>query len=397
MGYQFAPQQRRINPKHHTKNQAGSTLQNPESLSLDYLQRTIGNRATIAMLQRKEISVNGDQVTLNSGAGNMMQLGRKKKRKRRKKRGGGGGGQARNTPTTSQAPQQTWSQWFWSWAPSYTAPETDEDDEVEIEDDPNLEVDESIAEIEEEFGQEPEGEDEGFKNPFAIEKLEIDLGEVDFSSDGTMLGNMKGKTKSSISGSGAISHSGKVETEGAYGTGEASGKYESGPESMSGEGKAGFLLGATDETKFGSLGWQTTTGGGLVGSGKMENKVGLSSELAAKIAYNLQKMEGEASGKLEAFFGASTETSVDIKLKANGKDLATTEGKIGLSYGLGGEISGFIKWDSGTLTFGNAGKLSAGVGFSYGYSVKIDTNAIVSTGAQTAKSGASWLWSWIWG
>jgi len=379
-----------------------------DSLSIEYLQRTIGNRATINLIQRGMLNVAGNQVTMKTSNHRELQLGRKRRRKRKKKNN-----RNRNAPpVVVEAPKETWSDWFWSWTPSYNAPESDEDEGVEIEDDPNFEREGggSISEVEGsqawtrdrsggdlEETDHPEEEDGAFENPFAIEKLEIDLGEVDFSAEGTMIGNVKGKGKSSISGNGTQSYSGKVTSEGEMGSGEVSGKFESSAQELKGEGKASFLLGGSKETKLGSLGWGASGNHGVLGSGKMETKVGINSDLAAKIAYNLEKMEGEASGKLGAFFGAATEGTVDIKLKANGKDLATTEGKLGISYGVGGEITGFIKWDSGTLSFGNQGKLSAGLGFSYGYSVKIDTNAIASATGGAAKSGLGWLWSWAWG
>ncbi|GEM_PF-3136460 len=395
----------------NSKSKTPNLPNHSDSLSIQYLQRTIGNQATMNLIQRGLLDVSGNQVTMTNRSHNEIQRGKKRKRGRKNKSGGGGNqNNQTNTPATSS--QETWTSWFMSFAPTYTAPQKDDEDGVEIEDGPNFEREGggSIAEVEgsqawkqdrttgeTETIDHPEDQPGAFENPFAIEKLEIDLGEADFSSAGTMVGDVKGKGKTSISGDGTQSYSGKVETEGEYGKGEVTGKLDINSNELKGEGKAGFLLGASDETKLGTLGWESEGGNGLVGSGKMESKVGIDSQLAAKIAYNLEKMEGEASGKLGAFFGASTEGTVDIKLKAKGKDLATTEGKLGISYGVGGELTGFIKWDSGTLSFGNQGKLSAGLGFSYGYSVKIDTNAIADVTAQTAKSGVSWLWSWAWG
>lgn len=408
----FRSKSHKLSKSKYPQNVTDTVLPNhSDSLSIEYLQRTIGNQATIKLIQRGMVNVAGNQVTMTAKNHSEIQRGKKRKRRRRKRKKGGGGNQ-NNAPVVAEAPKETWSDWFWSWTPSYNEPEEDDDEGVEIEDDPNFEREGggSIAEVEgsqawtrdrsggdlEEMDY-PEEEDGAFENPFAIEKLEIDLGEVDFSSEGTMIGNVTGKGKSSISGDGTQSYSGAVKAEGGMGSGEASGKLESSAQQLKGEGKASFLLGASQETKLGSLGWGSGGNNSLLGSGKMETKVGINSDLAAKIAYNLEKMEGEASGKLGAFFGAATETTVDIKLKANGKDLTTTSGKLGISYGVGGEITGFIKWDSGTLSFGNQGKLSAGLGFSYGYSVSIDTNAIASATGSAAKSGLGWLWSWAWG
>lgn len=398
------------------QNSIASVLPNhSDALSIEYLQRTIGNRATINLIQRGMVTVAGNQVSMTAKNHREIQRGKKRRRKRKRKKKNNRGNQNNNTPEVAEVaetPKETWSDWFWSWTPSYNEAEEDDDDGVEIEDDPNFEREGggSVAEVEgsqawtrdrsggsPEEMEHPEEEDGAFENPFAIEKLEIDLGEADFSAEGTMVGNVKGKGKSTISGDGTQSYSGKVESEGEMGLAEASGKIESSAQELKGEGKASFLLGASQETKLGTLGWGAKGGNGVVGSGKMETTVGINSDMAAKIAYNLEKMEGEASGKLGAFFGAATETTVDIKLKANGKDLATTEGKLGISYGVGGEITGFVKWDSGTLSFGNQGKLSAGLGFSYGYSVSIDTNAIASAAGSAAQSGLSWLWSWAWG
>lgn len=373
-----------------TKNTPSApTAQETELLQL---QRLIGNQAT--------------QRLANQG---VIQLGRKKRR-------GKGGGSPATGPTLTQdeikkliakgnkrraaekAAKNSWLGYFASWIPggTYEAPKADEDEDEAKKPvsygESAIEGEDSTFTGEAELGEaKPEEEsNEGLKNPFAIEQIEIDLGTAKLDKKGTAIGDIKGSVQDSLTGDGKYRRGAKGSAEGQYGKAEGEGKIELSPDNLEGEGKVSLLFGASGEKKSGTLGWGIG-GHKLEGSGKMESKLGLSGDLAAKLAY---KSSGDlaAEGKIGAFLGALTEAGVAVKLKSGGKDLGTTEGKLGIAYGAGGELSGTIKWEGGAFEFGWQGKLVAGIGFSYGYKVTLNTQAVADSIPGWLTTVKYWLW-----
>jgi hypothetical protein len=359
------------------------------------LQRTIGNQATLRMTQT-----------------GMIQLGRRKKRGK-----GGGGGTTTPTPTATptlsqeeirkriaagqkrraqeKAAQNSWGSWFASWLPggTYEAPSEDTDeDEAEVAlhfQDTEVEGDESVFTGEVDLGEESEEAPEEIENPFSFKQLELDLGTGKLEKKGTSVGDVSASGKRSVTGDGAYNLSGKASSEGRAGKAEGEGKIRLSSDNLEGEGKASMLFGASGEKKSGTLGWGIG-GHKLEGSGTMESKVGLSGDLAGKLAYSSTKFAAE--GKMGAFLGALAESTVNIRLKSGGKDLGSTQGKIGIAYGAGGELSGSISWEGGKFEFGWKGKLVAGMGFSYGYKVTINTDALATTMTGWLPTIKYWLW-----
>lgn len=373
---------------------ATANHQTDEIARMLQLQRTIGNQATLRL-------TNPDTI----------QLGRKGKRKKNKN--------ASPPPTTtlSQAEikkriiagekkraeekkaQNSWGAWFASWIPggTYEAPteDVDEDDEGGSSlkyDDVEMEGEGGGFVGETELGEAPkeeEAESGGMSNPFAIEQIEFDLGTGKMEQKGTRIGDVKGSTKESVTGGGEYKASATGSTEGRYGKAEGEGKLKLSQDNLEGEGKVSMLFGASSEQKSGTLGWGIG-GHKLEGSGTMESKVGLTGDLAGKLAYNSKKFAAE--GKMGAFLGAISETSVNIKLKSNGKDLGSSMGKLGIAYGAGGELNGTISWEGGKFEFGWHGKLVAGIGFSYGYKLTLNTDAVADTMVGWLPTVKYWLW-----
>ncbi len=363
----------------------------PNIEHLLHLQRTIGNQATLRLTQ--------------SG---MIQLGRKKKRK--------GTPTPTATPTLSQqeikkrilagqklraqekAAKNSWGAWFASWLPggTYEAAKDEEEEDEATEalhyEDTEVEGEDSAFTTEVELGEQEEEEPEAIENPFAIKQIELDLGTAKLEKKGTSVGDVTASSKDSITGDGAYNVSGKGSAQGRYGKAEGEGKIRMSADNLEGEGKASMLFGASGERKTGTLGWGIG-GHKLEGSGALESKVGLSGDLAGKLAYSSTKFAAE--GKMGAFLGALAESSVNIRLKANGQDIGSSQGKLGIAYGAGGELSGTIKWEGGEFEFGWKGKLVAGIGFSYGYKLTLNTNAVATTMSGWLPTIKYWLWD-VW-
>ncbi len=354
-----------------------------------YLQRTMGNRAVARLLHN-----------VSSAPSGTIQTGRKRRNKRRNNNGKPitqeqqlilekiQAGEKKRAQEKNQ--QNSWSAWFWSWT-NYDAPTEEDDETVDPLQYENHKVGDGegggyLSELE--LGDKQEENQDGgeAKNPFAIEQLEINLAQGKVDKKDTSIGDIKGSGKQGVTTEG-IKYSGKGKVEGSKGKMEGEGSLVTSDKEFKGEGKVGFLLGASSEQKSGTLRWGSKENS-LQGSGEMETKVGLSGDMALKLAMNAQKFA--AQGKAGGFVGVGTESKVKLKVVSEGQDLGTAEGKLGIAYGAGGEISGSITWEGGKFSFSSSGKLVAGIGFSYGYKFEINTQTLVKQGFfQTLKS---WLW-----
>ncbi len=164
-------------------------------------------------------------------------------------------------------------------------------------------------------------------------------------------------------------------------------------------------------------GGKKLVGGGALGSvsnnlkvgGTIEGFIGAKAEVKGKAGFkrktkkgasklatldprsmDITEYEGSAKGKAGAFVGTSAEGSVQVMIKAAGVELGKATGKAGITVGLGGEISGVIKWDGGTLKLAGKGKLSAGLGISWGYKLEINSPGMLAKVFNTAWSWSSW-------
>lgn len=287
---------------------------------------------------------------------------------------------------------------LWSWLPgsvSYSAPT----DEVEDDDGGGIgygsselakgEGGGSVAEVE--FGdQEPEAEPEDLKNPLGLSEIEIELGAGSLEKKDTRVGDVTAKGGIKGTGSGDLKMEGSGSVEGSKGKASAEMKLLRDANGMEGEGKVEFVLGATGEKKSGTLAWDIL-GLRLEGDGALEGFGGAKGGVEGKGKYDTSTGEFSGKGKLGGMVGMGTEGTVRVKLKTGDSNLGTVEGKLGLQYGVGGEIFGTIEFKGGTLTFSSGGKLSAGIGGSFSYKVELNTQALVDVSASWLSS----LWTWM--
>jgi hypothetical protein len=242
--------------------------------------------------------------------------------------------------------------------------------------------------------QEAEGEDgddaKSLLDALAPKEISITLTEGKLDSKGTRVGDVKGSSSTKVTGAGGVKQEGKVSVEGSKGSGSAEGKLLHDIDGMEGEGKAEFVIGPKGERKLGTLGWDVA-GAKVEADGQVEGFAGVKGGVEGKGKYNSTSGDFSGKGKLGGMVGAGSEGTVKVKVNAGGKDLGTVEGKLGIHYGIGGEVFGEIKWKGGTLSFSSGGKVVAGLGFSYSYKVEMNTQSLVEMGGGFLAA----LWDWM--
>ncbi|HVB04829.1 MAG TPA: hypothetical protein VNF07_01065 [Acidimicrobiales bacterium] len=240
------------------------------------------------------------------------------------------------------------------------------------------------------FGDAEQEDADESKNPFAPSEIEINLVKGSMEKKGTSVGDVKGKAGASLTGEGGLKNTASLSAEGSAGKATATASTLAKADGMEGEGNVEFVLGASHETKSSQLNWDIA-GQRLEGSGQLESFAGAKGSASGKASYNATTGDVSAKGKASALVGTGTEGTVTVRLKSGGASLGTVQGRLGLHYGVGGEIYGSISWTGGKISFSSGGKVVAGVGFSYGYEVELNTQALV----ETSSSWASALWSWL--
>lgn len=130
------------------------------------------------------------------------------------------------------------------------------------------------------------------------------------------------------------------------------------------------------------------TSGETAVSGKVTGSAGLgaSAKASAKGTYDSETGDVAASGEMSAFAGGTAETSATVAIKVSDKDLASFKGTMGITYGLGGAVSGGMSWKGGAFSWHASGKLSAGLGTSFSYKVELDTIQVATLIADKAWS-----------
>jgi hypothetical protein len=113
---------------------------------------------------------------------------------------------------------------------------------------------------------------------------------------------------------------------------------------------------------------------------------GASAKGSAKGSIDTASGEGSLAVSAEAFAGVTAETSATATLKVNDKELGKFKGTLGLSWGIGGSLSGGFSFKGGSISLHGSGKASLGVGTSFSYSVEVDTVQIVTAVADKALS-----------
>ncbi|MEM7797617.1 MAG: hypothetical protein AAF633_00380 [Chloroflexota bacterium] len=92
-----------------------------------------------------------------------------------------------------------------------------------------------------------------------------------------------------------------------------------------------------------------------------------------------------AKGKASAFAGGELSGKTEIEFKSNGKNVGKASGTLGATWGIGGEFEFNVKWGEGKIRVGGKTKMSAGLGFSAGYELELNTKGIVM----------NWLKGWF--
>lgn len=360
------------------------------------LQRSVGNRALSTLVQPAP------------GAGGVVQRARKGKGKNKNKRAakkrrqqgsarGTQTGVSQSTAATPSAPgQQGWLGWLGSFLPGTTTyePPSEEEEEDEGGQGP-------FEDVEEEGGSEEElalpGDAEEVKTigekllePFAPESITIELGKASGEAKGTRLGDLKGSLSHATKGDGTQELSTTGSVKGRSGQASGEGKVAHKTDSLEGEGKVEMLLGVKREANTGTFGWDVS-GHKLQGDGKFTYRRGLMAEGELKAKYDLTSGDLVAAAKAGAFAGAKSEGTVTIKFLSGGKDYGAAEGKVGLTFGIGGEVRGAVSWSGGVLDISTGGDFAFGVGTSYHYKLSLNTTNLVQ-----AAPGLLWsLWSWM--
>ena len=297
--------------------------------------------------------------------------------------------------------------WLGSWLPgqlSYESPkegEEEDDDErpgsVGYEEHEVAAHDSEEAEEESAEGGGADGGGEGglaggsgLLQPIAPTQVFIVLDKVEGKASGTRAGDVAGSVTTKLSGEGALTQTAKGSVEGSKAKGEGEASLETRSESLEGKGKIDMVFGARNERKTGTLGWGLA-GAALEGSGELASFAGAKLAAEASAKYDMSTGDLAAAAKAGALVGVGTEATVKVKLKAGGVDYGETEGKLGLHFGLGGEVSGTLTWTGGVLNISTAGKYAFGPGASYSYKVTLNTNSLAKTGSSLLAS----LWSWM--
>ena len=82
---------------------------------------------------------------------------------------------------------------------------------------------------------------------------------------------------------------------------------------------------------------------------------------------------GTLKGAASAFIGGAITISPQFRIvDANDQPLMAVTGTGGVTFGLGGSYEGEISFDGGMFKFSSKGKLSAGLGVSWGASAEVN-------------------------
>jgi hypothetical protein len=296
-----------------------------------------------------------------------------------------------------QQPSQSGGLWSWigSMLPGTTSYEPPSEEEEEDDEDGLFEDLETEGGSEDELNLPDEPEEvksigEQLLAPFMPENVSIELGKAEGEMKGTRVGDVKGGVSQSMKGDLSVETGVKGSVKGRRGEGSGEAKLVNKLDSYEGEGKVEMLLGVKHEAKSGDLGWEIE-GHKLQGGGELAYMRGLMAEAAVKAKYDLTTGDLSAAAKAGAFAGVKTEGTVRVKYLAGGKDYGEAEGKVGISWGIGGELQGAITWKGGVLSMNTSGSFAAGPGLSYSYKLSLNTTNIVQ-----AAPGLLWsLWQWM--
>jgi hypothetical protein len=115
--------------------------------------------------------------------------------------------------------------------------------------------------------------------------------------------------------------------------------------------------------------------------GSIEGMLGVKGEMTGQhsMSWDKEGFKHGLKGSLSAFAGGTLEMSPQLRIiDSAGKTLHSTTLTGGLAYGLGGSYEGEMSWTNGKLIFKSKGKMSAGLGFSFGMAAEINIGQIIS-------------------
>jgi hypothetical protein len=327
------------------------------------LQRSTGNRATVALLAagRSPASAVG---AASEAPSTLQRRGKKKPRRAGKKKGRGGGQQQQGggqqqresspqmvTQPTPSPTQQGWLGTFGGYASSFG----------------------SMLWGSTTSGTEGEGNVEGGDlNPGGLGyTAETDIGgekEPEEAPKDLLNGLMDiprvaVKLEKEFGGGGKVSGSGDVSRQGASGKAKlewmgALHQSDSGPLKLLGDNLTG----------------KGTFFAGLKTGGEVEGKVGLDDKGGLALG---------SKGKLAAFAGVEMKGETEVLIQVGAHE-TKMKGALGLTIGVGGELSYWLNFEGGMLKWGTKGKGALGVGASWEYQLELPV-ASVSTS----------MWSWM--
>ncbi len=176
------------------------------------------------------------------------------------------------------------------------------------------------------------------------------------------------------------------EKEGDYGSAKAKGGLQANIEGVEGEAELEAQLGGGGKFVDKDFGWKVANGK-LGVQAEAEGFLGAKAEAKGKAGVKYDKEKGysaAAKGKASAFAGGELTGSTQVSIKAGDDTLISSTGKLGVTWGVGGEFQFNISWEGGKFSAGGKAKAAAGWGFSAGYNIEINTQTI-----------AGKLWGWM--
>lgn len=316
------------------------------------LQRAVGNRTAVAVARRTPAA------RVSAGPAGVVQ---RRGGRNKKKKGRGSGGQQRNqqgpppqivTPPTPQPVQQPG---FWGTVGSYVgsigsslwgSTTTGTEGEGNVDGGDVLKGGLGHT-TESELGGEKEPEEapkdvltQLMNVPRVAIKLEKDLG-----------GGVKTSGSGSVSREGAAGKA-KIEWNGAMH------ESDSGPVKLLGD----------------SLTGKGTFFAGMKSGGELEGKAGFDEQGGLSLG---------SKGKLSAFAGVEMKGETEVVIEVGGHQ-TKMKGALGFTMGIGGELSYWLTFEGGKLTWGTKGKGSLGAGVSWEYQLELPVASVTTS-----------MWSWL--
>lgn len=344
-------------------------VQGLRSATAPHLQRYLGNRAVVGLLGASGATSEPGRLATAERAGLVQRKGGKGKRKRNKgrRRGNGGGNQRTGTqqPTSQQStgspPPTTpsgsgglletlgsYTSWLWGSTKTGTEGEGDVDGGDINSGGLGHTTGQTHLGGEQDPNDKPK---EGDPIPGSVVDQLLNIPKVTIKLEKEFGGGVKGSVGGGVGKEGA---KGKAKVEWAGPNEQA----ETAPVKLMGDvltGKGSYFRGAKASAEVeGEAGWDDK--GGL--------KVG-------------------SKGKIAGFVGQEIKGETEVVVNVGGHE-TKVKGALGVTLGVGGELSYWLTFEGGKLSWGSKGKAAFGVGAAWEYQLELPVASVSSS-----------LWSWI--